>query len=201
MRTAPNHDRHLWDAAPGEPERLKCRRELQCPLVIGVVSAPRERCPQIVDVGFCLLDVLPSAGRARLVEEGGQVRVVVAVAGAYRIGFARLAELLQRVLPHRLQQPVSRWAAGVLGDNERLVNEQRELIEDLVALQVLVGDDGLRGVEVESAEEHRQSAEEHALEVSQQRMRPIDRGPQASVGAAPRCARRPSVSGTGPAGR
>jgi hypothetical protein len=40
------------------------------------------------------------------------------MAGAHLIGLARLAKLLQCILTDGFQQPVTRWARGVLGDDE-----------------------------------------------------------------------------------
>ena len=82
-------------------------------------------------------------------------RVVVAVAAPNVVGFAGFAELLQRVLAHGFQQPVSRSTIGVFGDDERLVDEQAELVEHLEPLDICGACDGLGGVEVEPAHEHR----------------------------------------------
>ena len=62
----------------------------------------------------------------RRVEHGGHRRVVIAVTRPDGVGLAGLAELFQRVLAHRLQQPVAGSAAGVVGDHQRLVDEQGE---------------------------------------------------------------------------
>ena len=46
-------------------------------------------------------------------------------------------------------------AAGVIGDQERLINEQGQLVEHLVALHITTAADELRGVKVEAADKHR----------------------------------------------
>ncbi len=74
-------------------------------------------------------------------------------------GLTRLAELLLCVLSDRLQEPVSRSAAGVFGDDKRLVHQQRQLIEDLVALYIRRARHGLGCVQVEAAKEYGQPAE------------------------------------------
>ena len=63
----------FWTRPRESHSGCRARRQLQCPLAIAGVSAPRECGSQIVDFGFGLLDVLPLAGRAWLVQERGQV--------------------------------------------------------------------------------------------------------------------------------
>jgi len=88
---------------------------------------------------------------------------VVAVPGSYLVGFARLAELLEGVLPHGFEHSVTGSAACTFGDGERFVDEQAELVEHLEAFDVRTAGDGLGSVEIESTHERRQPAEEHLL--------------------------------------
>jgi hypothetical protein len=83
---------------------------------------------------------------------------MVAVTGAHDVGLAGLAEFFQGVLAHRLQQPVAGSAPAVIGDHQRLVHQQGELIEHLVALHVTGAGDGLGGVEIKSAQKDREPA-------------------------------------------
>ena len=113
------------------------------------------------------------------------------MSGPHRVRLAGFAELLQRVLAHRLQEAISRPVLDVFGHHERLVDEQGELIEDLIALDVMASADRLRGVEVEPAHEDRQSPKQRLLGLGQQRVRPIHRGAQRLLATH----RRPSAAG------
>jgi hypothetical protein len=55
---------------------------------------------------------------------------------ANHVGFSGFPESFQRVLPHRLQQSVSRAARILFGDDERFVDEQGQQIEDVVAMNI-----------------------------------------------------------------
>ena len=162
-----------------------CSDDASCDasLDIGVFAAPRERGPQVVDLGFGLLETLLMAGRCRGVEQGRHGRVVIAVTGTHGVGLAGLAELFQCVLAHRLQQPVSRWATCAFGHDQGLVDQQCEQVEDLEAFHVAAAGDRLCGVEVEPAHKHRQPGEQDAFGLGQQRVRPIHRGPQRLLAA------------------
>jgi hypothetical protein len=94
-------------------------------------------------------------GARRRVEQGGRRSVVVTVTRPDGVGLAGLGQFLQRVLAHRFEQPVSRSATGVLGDDKRLVDEQGELIEHLVALHIPTARDSLRGIKIKATQEHR----------------------------------------------
>ena len=164
--------RHAFpDPATREPQRLQRRGELQRAISATGFQAPRECRAQIVDLQFGLFDAALIAAH-RNFEERREGDVVIAVSRAHTFGFPGLAQLLQRVLPNRLKQSVSRWATGVFGDHERLLDEQAELIEDLVALYIGSPDAGyrVRGVEVEAAQEHRDPTKEDLFDFAQQRM-------------------------------
>ena len=189
------------DAAPCEPERLQRR----CQLQRGCRFQSFRDSTRTRPVG-CRSRFRPARYAARwpcvrrAVQLGGHGRVVIAVTRPDRVGLAGLAELFQRVLAHRLQHPVSRTAAAVFGDDKRLVDEQGELIEHLVAL----------------AHRHRRrrpaqrrgrtrpgtppaagTRHVRARSTARATNRPT---PAASAGGAPRCAHRRSAGGIGRAG-
>ena len=121
----------LPHAATSEPQRLQRRRELQRELDVRVLQAPSERPCEIVHFEFGLLDTLLMASGRRSVEQRRHRRVVIAMTAPHLVGFAGFGELFERVLADRLEQVVSRCAARVVSDHERLVDEQAELVEDL----------------------------------------------------------------------
>ena len=106
------------EAAPREPQRLQRGRQRQRQLDVGVFPAPPERGAQVVDLDFGLLETLLIITACRRVEQRRQRRVVIAVARPHGVGLAGLAELFQRVLAHRLQQPVAGSAPAVVGDHQ-----------------------------------------------------------------------------------
>ena len=73
--------------------------------------------------------------------------------------------------------------AGVFGDHQRLVDEQGELVQNLVALHPVGAGDRLGGIEVEATQEHGQPAEQDALGVGEKSVRPIHRGAQGLLSA------------------
>ncbi len=84
---------------------------------------------------------------------------MVTVTGPHIVTFAGLAELFLCVLTDGFQQPVAGAVPSVFGHRERLVDQQRDLVQHLVSLQ-LAADDSAGSVEIEAAEEHRQPAEQ-----------------------------------------
>ena len=104
---------------------------------------------------------------------------------SYVVAFAGLVQLLLRVLAHRLQQSVPGSVPGVLRDQQRLVDQQRQLIEHLVSLRVGIGigGDGVCCVEVEAIGEHGQPPEQHPFPIGQQGVRPIHRSAQRLLAA------------------
>ena len=116
-----------------DPQRLQRRRELRA-RSMSPVSRLQPNAARRLSIRFRPARAPLIVGAARRVEPGGHRRVVVAVTRSDGVGFAGLAELFQRVLAHGFQQPVSRSAAGVFGHHQRLVDQQGELVEHLVAL-------------------------------------------------------------------
>ena len=120
--------------------------------------------------------------------------------GSGRFGLAGLAELFQGVLTNGLQQPVSRCTGGVFGDDQRLVDEQAKLVEDLEALYLGAARNSLRRVEVESAQEDRQAGGTRHVRTRSATRATSRPKPATSADAAPPCARPPSAIGTGRGG-
>ena len=134
------------DAAPRQPQRLQRGRELQREPGIAVLAAPGKRGAQVVDLELDLGQTAPVVSTPRGVEHRGHRGVVVAVTSTHGIGLAGLLQFLGAVLARRVQQPVTRCAAGTVGHHQRLVDEQAELIEDLEMFDVSARGDRLRGV-------------------------------------------------------
>ena len=158
-----------------QPEWLQRRRQRQGHFDIGVLQTPGECRSQVIDFGFRPLDAPFMVGIGRLIEECGHRGVVVPVACPHFIALARLVQFLLRVLTDGFQQPITGAMSVVLGDHERLVDQQRELIEYLVALRVGFARDSVCGADIEAAEKHCQPSEQHLLGLAQQRVRPVHR--------------------------
>ena len=103
---------------------------------------------------------------------------MIAVSRAYRIGFAGLAQLLHRIVAHRLQHSEARPVADVFGHHKGLVHERGEVIEDRILLHATIGADSPRGLVVKAAAENGQPAKQHAFGFAQQSVGPVDRRPQ-----------------------
>ena len=166
------------ETAPRLPQWLQRGRQRQRQLDVGVFAAPGESGAQVVDLGVGLLESLLIITACRRVEQRRDRRVVVAVTRPDGIGLAGFAELFQRVLAHGFQQPVAGSASAVVGHHQRLVHQQGQLIEHLIALHLTATGDRLGRGQVEPTQKHRQPAKQHPLRLGQQRMRPIHRGAQ-----------------------
>jgi hypothetical protein len=90
-----------------------------------------------------------------------------------------------------LQESVSRFTGGVVGDDQRLVDEQAELVEYLGALHLGGAGHGLGSIEVEAAHECGQVAEQDSFGLGEQRVRPVHRGAQRLLASH----RRPGAAG------
>ena len=106
------------DAAPRHPQRLQRRCQRQRELDVGVFAAPPESGAQVVDLDVGLLDALLIVTACRRVEQRRDRCVVVAVTRPHCVGLAGFPEFFQGVLAYRLQQPVPRSAAAVVGDHQ-----------------------------------------------------------------------------------
>jgi hypothetical protein len=80
------------------------------------------------------------------------------------------AERIDAESDRRLKQSVPHCARDVFGDHEKLVDQQTELVEDLVALDFGAAADRLGGLQVEPALEDGESAEEVAFGIGEQRV-------------------------------
>ena len=164
----------------------RCSADASCnaELDLAGVAAPGEGCAQVVHLGFGPRDqrrpITARLDRRAYAASG----VVVAVAGPYGFGFAGLPELFQTRTGGR--SPAAGIAfvpATVFGDDERLVDEQRELVEDLVALQSPPPPTAWAASRSKPPMKRRQSAEQDAFGFGQQRVRPVDRGAQGLLAA------------------
>ena len=174
-RVEPGHA--LLNSPTGQPDRLQRRRQPRRQLDLRVLATPGESGPQVVQFGFDPFDALLVVVAGGRVESRGERRVVIAVPAAHRIALTRLTEPLLRVLPDRLQHSVTRSATDVLGEHQRLVDQQGEEVENLMTFDVATGC-RRRGIEIESGHEHREPREQHAFRLGQQRMRPVHRRAQ-----------------------
>ena len=88
-------------------------------------------------------------------------------------------QLLCRVLPDGLQEPVADLVAAALGHDEGLVDELADELEPVrVTVPGAPADDPDGGVDVEAVGEHRQRAQRRLLGTGQQVVAPIQRGAQ-----------------------
>ena len=189
------------DAAPRQPQRLQRGRELQGEPGIAVLAAPRKRGAQVVDLDLDLGQTAPVVSPPRGVEHRGHRRVVVAVTRTHAIGLAGLLQFLGAVLAHRVQQPVTRCAAGTVGHHQRLVDEQAELIEDLVTARC---HRPRRPPARRRGRSHPQTPPAGETTPARSRSTAHATSPPRRArfaGGAPRCAHRRSTTGTGHAGR
>ena len=86
-------------------------------------------------------------------------------------------------LAHRLQQPVARGARGLVGDDERLVDQREDPVEHFPLVDTVAGDHRFRGLDRERTREHREPVEHAPLRLVEQLVRPADRGVEGAVPA------------------
>ena len=110
-------DAAFAEVSESQPPRLQRRCDPHRRHGIAILAAPVKCGPQIVEVGIGLINTVRVVN-AHTVERSGHRRVMISVAPTGDVGLAGLRELLLRVLPHRLQQPVARAGTGVLGHRE-----------------------------------------------------------------------------------
>jgi hypothetical protein len=92
--------------------------------------------------------------------------------GAFR--FARFDCVLASVAADRLEYPV----AVALPIDQRLLDQPREVVDDIVGLHVLADADGLGSFERECPGEGRQAPQHRPLRFGQQAEAPLDRRAQ-----------------------
>ena len=91
---------------------------------------------------------------------------------------AGLDEPLGGEQPDGLQQPVPQGRRGGLGHHQALVHQRPEQAGDIQHVQVSGPAHRLGGIQAEAAGEHRQARQQQLLGAGQQRIRPVDGGPQ-----------------------
>ena len=86
----------------------------------------------------------------------GHRDVVVGVATSHRERVAARVESLAGVLADRLEQPVTHPAVVVVGDDEGLVHQLPQPVDHIGRVELLAGQDRLRGRKITATREHRQ---------------------------------------------
>ena len=113
------------------------------------------------------------------------------MASSDRVGAARVVEPLERVLADGLEEAVPRLVAGAFGDDERLVDQLRDTVEHVDAIDAVASHHGFGGVEGEAAREHAEAVEDTPLQRCRGGRRTSRPPGAASDGARPRCGSRP----------
>ena len=120
-----------------------------------------------------------SQARCRLVDEADEV---AGVGGPKGDRFGGVSQPLLGVLADRLQHAIPSPTRAVLeGDEQRLGDERVEVVEHLPVLHLATHADGLGGVEVETAGEHRKAAEHRLLRRFEQVIGPVDGGRKSAL--------------------
>ena len=98
------------------------------------------------------------------------------------VGLPGGGELLTAKCAESFEQPVTRGAlVGNLGEEHRFLDQAEQTLQRVPALGLGVGHDRLGGSGVEAADEHTETVEHRAFLSVEQRVRPLDRGPQRLV--------------------
>ena len=134
------------------------------------------------------------------------VGVVVGVAAAVLGCGLGGREVRLTELAHGLQQAVARAAGGLVGDDERLVDEREDPVEHLPLLDTVARDDGFGRLDRERPREDRAAVEDPPLRLVEQLVRPAHRGVERAVPAgrepvARRQQPQPLVESAGDVGR
>ena len=128
----------------------------------GCLDCPVERSAEVVDVArddAGPLEVL-SAPQVRT-GRFGQRDVVVGVATSHRGRVATRVEPLPRVLADGLEQPVAHPAVCVVDDDEGLVHQLTQHVDHIDRVELVAGQDRLRGRKITATREHRQPVATH----------------------------------------
>jgi hypothetical protein len=107
-----------------------------------------------------------------------QVLVPAQVPFAHHRVLAYLTQFLLAELAHRLQHPVPDGAAVLLPDQDRLAHQRGQHVQQALVGRVAARADGLGGVQLEAAGEHRGAGPEQLLGRGAQVVAPVDAGPQ-----------------------
>ena len=89
-----------------------------------------------------------------------------------------LPQLLARVRPGRLKQPVARLFRVELGADERLVDERRDDVEGFKFVELVVRSDCCRALKREAVDEDSEPPKESTLALGEQVVTPIDQRAQ-----------------------
>ena len=100
-----------------DPQWLERRRQPERRLGVRALETPLEGGAEVVDVGLNTVEPPLDLLAPRWLEPGRHQQVVIAVTGpdGYGFGFARLGQLLERVLADCLEQPVPGGRLRLLG--------------------------------------------------------------------------------------
>jgi hypothetical protein len=110
-----------------------------------------------------------------------EVPVVFGVPSGHLVELAALGELLERVGPHRLEQPVARGRAGGLHDDERFCGQVRDAVLDRGRAEARGGRDRARRLQREAAREDGEAMQDGPLDGGEQLVAPVERRPQGLV--------------------
>ena len=104
---------------------------------------------------------------------------------------SRVGEALLGVVADRLEHAEARLSAGLLGHEQRPVDQVAEQVDHVIGRDRATADDGLGCLERAAAAEHREAREAPALRHGEQVVAPVDQRAQRLVArAAPSGCRR-----------
>ena len=144
------------------------------------VEGPGDRGAEVVELG---VETREPHRLVRSLQAGpgrfGEAGVVLSVATTMFLGVAGVVEALERVLTQGLEQAVTRGGVGaVVEDNHRLRDQVIERVADIPRRELVVSRDRGGGVGIEAPGEDPEAIEDRAIAFVEQRIGPLDRGPQ-----------------------
>jgi len=174
----------LLDITARPPEIAQGRRQAQRELVLAPRRQPIEGDAQVI-VLLLQAEEPGALPRPHQLRRGAlrQAQDVQRMGTPGRIGLALVRQLLQRVVPHALQQTIADpLHAPILHRDQTLVDQRGQAVERLrptpaLSLSVLSADhgDGLRGVQPKASHEDAQLAKERLLLRGEEVVAPADR--------------------------